>query len=152
SSDNQRTACHSYPPQDLMKKGNTENRADKRFQVYEDSCLRSRNPLQSPIPQQRCARGSEGEPIRRRWLPGLIDDCVPLRSSCAMHWVPAQRLNPVYRRLMKMALEDLAIDRGADRPTRPGDGESAARASRCGTTAGRSPRLGSGFGATDHCR
>src|ERR1700730_9121580 len=34
-------------------------------------------------------------------------------------------LKPVYRRLLKMALEQFAIPRAADRPTRPGDGQSA---------------------------
>ncbi len=61
-------------------------------------------------------------------------------------------LNPIYRRLVNMAPGGLAIDRAADRPTRPGDRRSAAPASGCSRAAGRSPRSGSGFGATDHCR
>jgi transposase len=65
-------------------------------------------------------------------------------------------LNPVYRRLVKMALEELqlgvAIDRAADRPIGPGDCKSAPPAPGCSPAASRSPRSRGGFGATDHCR
>jgi Transposase len=61
-------------------------------------------------------------------------------------------LNPVYRRLVKMALDELQLIRAADRPTGPGDCRSAAPASGCRRAAGRSPRPGSGFGAANHRR
>jgi transposase len=38
-----------------------------------------------------------------------IGDCGPRRNNCAMHWVPARKLNIVYRRLLKMALEELQV-------------------------------------------
>src|SRR5205807_2569052 len=45
----------------------------------------------------------------------------------------------------------IAIDRRADRPTGPGDGQSAQAAPRCGRAAGGSARSGSGLSRTDHC-
>ena len=61
-------------------------------------------------------------------------------------------LKPVYRRLLKMALEELQLIERADRSTGPGDGQSAQPAPGCGRAAGGSARSRSGFSAADHCR
>ena len=61
-------------------------------------------------------------------------------------------LNPVYRRLLKMALEELQLIDAADRPAGPGDGESAQPASRRRPATGGSARSGSGFSTADHRR
>jgi hypothetical protein len=60
--------------------------------------------------------------------------------------------NPVYRRLVKMALEELQLIEQQIGPIGPGDCKSAPPASGCSPAAGRSPRSRGGFGATDHCR
>jgi hypothetical protein len=61
-------------------------------------------------------------------------------------------LNAVYRRLLKMAFGGIAIDRRADRPTGPGDGQSAQPAPGCRRAVGGSARSRSGLSAADHCR
>src|SRR5215467_12968724 len=66
-------------------------------------------------------------------------------------------LKPVYRRLLKMALEQFTIQqftipRATDRPAGPGDGQPAPPAPGCSRAAGKGAGPGSGFGAADHCR
>src|SRR5206468_1900382 len=46
----------------------------------------------------------------------------------------------------------VALDRAADRATRPGGRQPASPASGCSRAAGRGPRSGGGLGATNHCR
>jgi hypothetical protein len=59
-------------------------------------------------------------------------------------------------RRLPAAAEDgiggIAIDRRADRPTRPGNGQSAQRAPRCRSAAGGGTWSGSGLSTADHCR
>src|ERR1700693_1348665 len=46
----------------------------------------------------------------------------------------------------------MAMDRRADRPTRPGNGQPAQRAPRCRSAAGGGTGSGSGLSTADHCR
>jgi Transposase len=61
-------------------------------------------------------------------------------------------LHPVYRRLLKMVLEELQFLEQEIVQTGPGDGEPAPRAPGGSAAAGRGARSGGGFGAADHCR
>ncbi len=61
-------------------------------------------------------------------------------------------LNAVYRRLLKMALEELRLIDEQIGETGPGDGPSAQPAPGCRRAAGGSARSGSGLSAADHCR
>jgi len=65
-----------------------------------------------------------------------------------------KELNVVYRRLLKMAygVGGIAIDRRAERPTGPRDGQSAQPAPGCRRAASGGAGTGSGLSATDHCR
>jgi transposase len=61
-------------------------------------------------------------------------------------------LQPVYRRLLKMFLEELQLIEQQSGQLDPRDGDSAQPASGGGPAAGGNTRLGCGFGAADHCR
>ena len=61
-------------------------------------------------------------------------------------------LNPVYRRLLKMALEQLQFLEQQIGQPRPGDRQSAPSAPRRGRAASGGAGAGSGFSDPDHCR
>jgi transposase len=55
-----------------------------------------------------CRRSLTGKPARPPWLRWRVSACVPPRNSCA-HQARRTELNAVYRRLLKMALEELRL-------------------------------------------
>jgi hypothetical protein len=73
---------------------------------------------------------------------------VHIKSEpCVTRWVLVD-LNPVYRRLLKMALE-VARDRAADRPTGPRDGEFASPVPGCCAATGGGARFRREFATAD---
>ena len=63
-----------------------------------------------------------------------------------------QGLKPTYRRLLKMALDDLNLIEKQIGQLDPGDGRSAPSLSGPSPSSGRGTRPGCGFSAADHCR
>jgi hypothetical protein len=55
-----------------------------------------------------CGKGlPTGKPTRWLWAPWLISGCAPRWHSGAKRWARAGELNPIYRRLLKMTLQEL---------------------------------------------
>ena len=97
----------------------------------------------------------------RRMLQALADGKTDPAALADKRWraTPAQlcdalaactELNPVYRRLLKMALEEVTTDRAADRQAGPRDGEFLSQHQDAVRRLAEIPGLGPEIGTADH--
>src|ERR1035437_9584715 len=103
--------------------------------------------------RQSRAKSATRTKVQREMFAGEIN--LPLKPSVAGTVVRRARCVYGVERRLPAAAEDgiggIAIDRRADRPTRPGNGQSAQRAPRRRSAAGGGPWSGSGLSTADHC-